>query len=299
MVSHDDKQEPHYFPVDTALKPNQAKKHQDPSKYPSSSCSLDWSLTMKHALAGCPHRLTSFCSNPSGKKLKRELSLKQSHPLPQTPTFFSSLRGRKRSGERKKKRGRALSAFHSAVGWNLLYWKITCGVGSGLAWHIRKPKNFLSGISWIYFPRDRELIEEIRKNQIKIRWKPDLINMVQAGMSLCPSHPVLSLSFSQWCSGLPGARRTMCSTTQRSTAGLDSGRCPHTLTSGDTITRQMVPCSEGVQANGQVLIKQNGQVSSFGLDLSPVDPAAHWGIPAQIRGVDVQDPFRPRVRENI
>lgn len=94
-------------------------------------------------------------------------------------------------------------------------------------------------------------------------------------------------------------KEIMCSTTQRSAAGLDSGRCPHTLTTGDTITHQMVPCSEGVQTNGQVLIKQNGQVGSFGLDLSPVDPAAHWGIPAQIRWVDVQDPFRPRVRENM
>lgn len=69
---------------------------------------------------------------------------------------------------------------------------------------------------------------------------------------------------------------------QHSTAGLESGECPPALASGGTITLQMVPCSEGVQANRQVLIKQNGQVGSFGLDLSPVNPAAHRGIPAQI-----------------
>lgn len=76
--------------------------------------------------------------------------------------------------------------------------------------------------------------------------------------------------------------------------------CPPALASpGDTIPLQVVPCSEGVQANRQVLIKQNGQVGSFGLDLSLVNPAAHWGIPAQIRWVDVQDTFWPRVRDNI
>lgn len=44
----------------------------------------------------------------------------------------------------------------------------------------------------------------------------------------------------------------------------------------------MVPCPEGVQASWQVFIKQNGQVGSLRLDLPPVNPAAHWGIPAQV-----------------
>lgn len=86
---------------------------------------------------------------------------------------------------------------------------------------------------------------------------------------------------------------------QHSTAGLESGERPPALASADTNTLQTVPRSEGVQANWQVLVKQNGQVGSFGLDLSSVNPAAHWGIPAQIRWVDVQDPFRPRLRDNI
>lgn len=57
-VSHDDKQEPHDFSVGIALKLTQAKEHQGPSKYPVSSCSLDWYPSMKHAHAGCQHRLT-------------------------------------------------------------------------------------------------------------------------------------------------------------------------------------------------------------------------------------------------
>lgn len=78
----------------------------------------------------------------------------------------------------------------------------------------------------------------------------------------------------------------------------ESGKCPPALPSRDTAALLMVPCSEGVQANRQVLVKQNGQVGSFRLDLSPVDPAAHRGIPAQIRWVDIQDPLRHRVRKN-
>lgn len=58
-----------------------------------------------------------------------------------------------------------------------------------------------------------------------------------------------------------------------------------------------VPGPEGVQANGQVLVKQNGQVGPLRLHLPPVNPAAHGGIPAQIRGVDVQDPFKHRRKE--
>lgn len=84
---------------------------------------------------------------------------------------------------------------------------------------------------------------------------------------------------------------------QHSTAGLEGNRCPPAFAGGDTITLQKLPCSEGVQTRRQVLIKQNGQVGSFWLDLSPVNPAAHWRIPAQISWVDVQDPFRPRVRK--
>lgn len=84
---------------------------------------------------------------------------------------------------------------------------------------------------------------------------------------------------------------------QHSTAGLEGHRCPPAFAGGDTTTLQMLPCSKGVQTRWEVLIKQNGQVGSFWLYLSPVNPAAHWRIPAQISWVDVQDPFRPRVKE--
>lgn len=51
---------------------------------------------------------------------------------------------------------------------------------------------------------------------------------------------------------------------------------------GETPQAAVVPGPEGVQADGQVLVKQDGQVGPLRLHLPPVDPAAHRGTPAQV-----------------
>lgn len=55
-----------------------------------------------------------------------------------------------------------------------------------------------------------------------------------------------------------------------------------------------LPWSEGVQARGEVLVEQYGQVGFLWLDLPPVDPAGHRRVPAEVSWVYVQDAWKEK-----
>lgn len=57
-------------------------------------------------------------------------------------------------------------------------------------------------------------------------------------------------------------------------------------------TVEVLPCSKGIQTDWQVLVKQYDQVGFLWLDLSPVNPAGYWRVPAQVCCINVQDAWR-------
>lgn len=52
---------------------------------------------------------------------------------------------------------------------------------------------------------------------------------------------------------------------------------------------KLLPCSERIQTNWQVLVKQYDQVGFLWLDFSFINPAGHWRVPAQVCWINRQD----------
>lgn len=52
---------------------------------------------------------------------------------------------------------------------------------------------------------------------------------------------------------------------------------------------ELLPCSEGIKTDWQILVKQYNQVGFLWLDLSPINPAGHWRVPAQVCWINIQD----------